>query len=132
MTLVVGKAIRGEVKMVAHEVLEVETLADTAVGNVFSMNGEVNVSQGKKEWKEDHTPPWWKIGGTQNFNINIYYQLNMPASTVSHLCNPYLIFCSQQSCEVNVFLLFRKEKLSLKCHVRCQSCHKELPWKRGP
>lgn len=114
MALVAGKAIRGEVKVVAHEVLEVETLADTAVGNVFNMNVEVNVSQGKKEWKEDHTPPWWKMGGTQNFNINIYYQSNMAALTVSSLCNPYLVFCSQQSCEVNVSLLFRKEKLSLK------------------
>ena len=43
--------IRGEVEMVAHEVLEVEELADKCGGYVLNVNVEVKESKGKKEWK---------------------------------------------------------------------------------
>lgn len=61
--------MRGEVKMEAHEVLEVEKLADKWVG----MSSTQRKNELKKEWKEDCKPSKWKTGGIQNFNISICY-----------------------------------------------------------
>lgn len=95
--MVVGTGIRGKVEMEAHEVLEVEELADEHVGNVLNMNVKVKESEDKRvegRLSVFLVEDCWH-SNFQHQHILLIKQARLCGQQFIYL---YLIFCSQQFC----------------------------------
>lgn len=125
--VVAGTGMRGEAKMKPVKCWRLRNRQTSGLG----MSSTWNKSEGKKEWKEDCTRSKWKTGGIQNFNINIYYWSNMPASTVGTLHTFTLSSAHNNPAKSMLSFL---EKRSQHSHVLCMM--PKLPHtgyeKRGP